>query len=200
MGGTLIFEVSVSDGVNTSVDTVRVVINEAPEDFAPEGTDANGQDMSLAARELSVDEDPFQELNEALEDVEVDLEEGPLREVVGQVFQLADATPGLDVQADLLDHLASVADDQEFAQVFETNDLDAVGSLLPSDADQDSSARDFSEDLAREGIAEEETEKEAKPEGAIAKFFGLVRGLAGTTEKSEPASSDKKTKDANRRN
>ncbi|MDF1837583.1 MAG: Ig-like domain-containing protein, partial [Planctomycetota bacterium] len=201
IGGTLVFEVSVSDGVNTSVDTVRIVINESAEELDPEVGEADPVQTGFSAEAA---EDPFHQLNEALDHVEADVADGPLQEVVGQVITLADAPLGAESEQALLDLLAPLAGIEDFSKVFQTptgidESQDGEETISHDSVAEDVLQRDVSEDLARDGIEKPEASNDNQAEGGIAKFFGLVRGLAGTTDKAENQNHDRKSKDAKRR-
>ncbi|MBL4770368.1 MAG: hypothetical protein JKY61_04355 [Planctomycetes bacterium] len=209
LGGTLVFEIRVSDGVNTSVDTVRIFVTEEPnfddgDKAQDERAAQDGEDGDRSQPDSSERADPFAALTEALLTVSDDQEEGPLQEVVGELLHLADAPVSADVRTDLLDLLAPLADGQLFSQVFDTSvdpatSVDAAPSLLGTDRVSDSFERDPAEDMTRAGIGESSVEDSAKPQSAIAKFFGLVRGLAGTSDKADAASAERKSKDIQRR-
>jgi hypothetical protein len=196
VGGTLVFEIRVSDGVNTSVDTVRIVVLEGPAIDGPQ----DGEPV-LADPESS---EPFRDLSEALLTVNPDVEEGPLKELIGQVLHIADAPDAPDVRADLLDLLAPIVEGKEFSQVFDTNTelrdpVDEAPSLLGLEPDGRSSERTLDEDQVSEGFGEPDSGETEKPTNAIAKFFGLVRGLAGTSDKADSTNSERKNKDIQRR-
>lgn len=209
LGGTIVFELHVSDGVNTSIDTVSIRVTEEP-DFDAPGSSQGGGDSDPAddskgdGTDDREDEGPNQELADALLTVHDDVEEGPLKEVLGEVLHLADAEDAPDVRADLLDLLEHVVERQDFHQVFNTDPqeghpIDEAPSLLGKDMDGTAPERNPVENLAVEGHGEDGMDEQSKPQSAVAKFFGLIRGLAGTSDKSESSSTDRKTKDTQRR-
>jgi hypothetical protein len=192
VGGTLVFEIRVSDGKNTSVDTVRIVVLEGPAIDSPQGgvPDLAEPQTSEAVRELS----------EALLTVNQDVEDSSLQELLGQVLHIADAPEAPDVRADLLDLLAPVVEGRSFYQVFNTNSeigdpVDDAPSLIRQAPDGRSPERALEENQASEGFSEPDMGGTEKPTNAIAKLFGLVRGLAGTSDKADSTNSERKQKD-----
>ncbi len=205
-GGVLTFEVRVSDGVNTSVDTVTITTIAAPDITTPESPAAqSGSDPDAPQAE---DRTPSGFLGGAPGEL---LQAGNmakaagLESTLGELLELGAPPEPIDVDTEFLDLLPPAEQGRSFDEVFGVSGdreqaLDATKSLIARDEMSTNTAHAYADDLSQEGLsAGASSEQPTAEQGIMARFFGLVRGLAGTTDRSEAGHVDRKGKDGGRR-
>jgi len=194
-GGAVTFELHVSDGVNTSIDTVTITVLEStssglpPEQGDDVADDPGGAPAGMAPASL------LGGIPEELSIADAVPESPELGESLAEVIDYSPPAAPASVDPQILSALHPVTGSTTFEQAFEEVSLDAVKSLVGRDETGAEDSDFVDTDLSQEGVATEDLAAEdAKDPGLVAKLFGFVRGLAATNERTQGAANDKNSK------